>query len=80
MKEEIIEPEKEVFWETITIEKFKNEKRVKFIKFTVKASEKSKLTKMVMDLLINVSEKQGYSAYFDPKGADPFAATEPIKI
>lgn len=64
---------KSPYWETITIEKFNNGDRIKFMKFTVKGAEKSKLTRLIMDLMITISEKQGYSSYFDAKGKDPFA-------
>ena len=65
---------KEQYWETITIEKFKDEERVKIMSFTVKASEKSNLSKLVMDLLITIAQKQGYASYFDSKAIDPFAS------
>lgn len=65
--------EKDVFFETLTIEKSKNGERMKFMSFTVKASEKGDLTKMIMDLLIRISEHKGYSTYFDSKTSDPFA-------
>lgn len=70
--------ENEDFFETITIEKSKNGQRIKFMNFTVKASEKSDLTKMVMDLLIRISEKKGYTQYYNSKTIDPFASEKVI--
>ena len=66
------------FCETITIEKFHNGKKIKFMRFTTLASEKSDLTKMVMDLLIRIAEKKGYTTYFDSKEIDKFLTQEPI--
>jgi hypothetical protein len=60
-------------YETITIEKFNNGSRIKFMRFTVKCSEKNDLTKLVMDLLITISEKKGYQSYFDSTQHDPLA-------
>ena len=65
-------------WERITIGKFKNGDRIKFMNFTVKASEKSDLTKLVMELLITMAEKKGYTTYFDSKAADPLAKIENV--
>lgn len=58
------------FTETITIAKFKNGTKIKFMSFTVATSEKSDLTKMVMGLLITIAEKKGYSTYFDSNSVD----------
>lgn len=64
----------ETGWESITIEKFKNGDRIKFMHFNIKSSEKSSLSKLVMDLLINITEKQGYTSYFDSNSVDPLAS------
>lgn len=71
----IVTDEKNIpYWEKLTVEKFHNGDRIKFMSFSVKLSEKSKLTQMVMDLLITITLKEGYKSYFDSNVVDPLAS------
>ena len=78
MEDKIENIETDPFYEVITIEKFYKGDRIKFMSFTVKASEKSDLSKLIMDLLIKITEHKGYTSYFDSKNTDSFASLKKI--